>query len=61
MVVVDEMALFDFIVGHLDASTQFRKHHDLYVFVLDEDGVPFVVGLLVGDGLYHGVGVDYAA
>ena len=61
MVVVYEMALLDFVVGHLYATSQFGENHHLNIFVFQENGVVGMVGLFVGDFLDYGVGVDYAA
>ncbi len=48
MVVIDEMTLADFVLGHLDATSEFRKDHHFYIFVLNKYGIPFVVGLFIG-------------
>ena len=61
MIVIYEMALADFVVCHLYAASQFGKNHHLDVFVLDEDGVPFVVSLLIGDRLDDRIGIDDSA
>lgn len=37
MVVVDEMTLLDFIVGHLYPAAKFGEHHHFDVFVFDEN------------------------
>ena len=60
MVVVDEVAIAQFVVGHLHAPAQLRKYHYFDVLVLYPHGVVFYVGLRVGDGFNHGVGIYHA-
>ncbi len=61
MVVVNEVALTDFVVGHLHAASQFGKNHHFDILVFQEHGMPLMVGLFVGHRLYHGIGIDYTA
>jgi len=61
LVVVHEVALLHLVVGHVDASAQFREYHHLDIFVLDEERMVKLVFLLVGDFLYHGIRIDRAA
>ena len=61
VVVVDEVALLQLVVGHLDAPAQLGEYHDLQVFVLEEHGAVRAVVALVLDLLDDGVGVDHAA
>ena len=61
LVVVHEMAPLHLVVGHVDASAQFGQHHDLDVFVLDEERMIKFLFLLVRDSLHHRIGVDRSA
>ena len=49
MVIIHEMTLFDFVVGHLDAPAQLRQYHHLDIFIFQPHGLPFLVNLLVAD------------
>ena len=60
MVVIYEVAPADFVVGHLDASSQFGEHHHLDVFVLQVHRVPLPVMLGVGYRLDYRIGIDGA-
>ena len=60
-VVIDEMALLDFVVSHLDPSPELGEDHHLDVFILQEDCKIFLVHLLPGDALDHGIGIDDSA
>ena len=51
VVVIHEMALFDFVIRHLDTSAQLRQNHHLNIFVLQPNGLPFLVLFLVADRL----------
>ena len=61
MIVVDEMSLGDLVPGHLDASSELRKYHDLDIFVFEPHCVVLAVLLLVGYRFYHLIGVHDAA
>ena len=60
LVVVDEMALTDFVVCHLNPAAQFGQDHDLDIFVLEKYGVIGLVCFLVGNTLDDRVGVDHS-
>ena len=59
VVIIDEMALFDLVVSHLDASAQLRQDHHLDILVLDINGLIFLVDLLVADRLNHRVRINH--
>ena len=61
VVVIDEMALFQLIVGHLNTSAQFRHHHHLQVLVFQEHHVPLLRCRFVGYRLNDGVRIDHTA
>ena len=61
MVVVYEMALLDFVVGHLYAASQFGENHHFDIFIFKKNGVVGMVGLLVGDFLDYRIGVYHTA
>ncbi|CCY64377.1 unknown [Prevotella sp. CAG:1124] len=47
VVVVDEVTLLNLVVSHLHTAAKLWQNHHLYIFVLDEHGVVFLVSLLV--------------
>ena len=59
VVVVDEVALCNLVVGHLHAATQFGQHHHLDVLVLQPDGQILFVDFLVAHGLNDGIWIDH--
>ena len=61
VVVIHEVTLLDFVIRHLDTAAQLRQYHHLDILILEIDGLPLLVGLLVADGLDDGVGVDHSA
>ena len=61
VVVVDKVALAYLVVSHLHASAQFGQNHHLYIFVLNEDNLIFLVGFLVGNRLDHGIWINHSA
>ena len=60
MVVIDEVAPANLVVGHLYAAAELRQHHHLDVFILQKDGHPFLVRFLIADGLYLRIRIDHA-
>ena len=61
MVIIYKMALLDLVVSHLNASSQLRKYHHLYIFVFKIDSLPFFVNLLVTDRFDDRVWIDHTA
>ena len=61
VVVVYEMALLDFVVGHLHTAAQLGQDHHLEVLVLDIDGVVLLVNTLVADAFDDGIGIYHTA
>ena len=61
VVVVDEVALADLVVGHLYAAAQFGHHHHFDVLILQVDDVPVVGRRFVGYRLDDGIGIHHAA
>ncbi len=59
MVIIHKVALFYLVVRHLDTSTQFWQHHHLDIFVLQIDGLPLLVHLLVRDRLNDRIGIHH--
>ena len=59
VVVVHEVALLDFVVGHLYAPAQLGHHHHLQVFVLQEHHLPLMGCRLIGYRLDDGVRVHH--
>lgn len=47
VVVVDEVTLLNLVVSHLHTAAKLWQNHHLYIFVLDEHGVVFLVSLFV--------------
>ena len=47
VVIIDKVTLFDFIVRHLDPSTQLWQHHHLDILILQIDGLPLLIHFLV--------------
>ena len=47
VIVVDEVTLFDFVISHLHTSTKLGQYHHLDVFILQPDGLPVLIHLLV--------------
>ena len=59
MVVIDEVALPQLVVGHLDATAQLRQYHDLDILILQVDGLPVFVYFLVTNRLDDGVRIHH--
>ena len=59
VVIVHKVTLFDLIVSHLDTSAQLWQDHHLDIFVLNVDGLPLLIHLLVGDRLNDRIGIDH--
>ena len=55
------MTLFDLIIRHLDTSAQFWQHHHLDILILNIDGLPLFVNLLVRDRFNHRIRIHYTA
>ena len=60
VVVIDEVALLDLIIRHLDATAQFRQHHYLEILVLQVHSPPFLRCRLVGYRLDDGIRINHA-
>ena len=60
MVIIDEMALFDLVVSHLDASAQLRQDHHLDILVLDINGLILLIHLLVAHCLDNRIRIYHA-
>ena len=49
VIIIDKMTLLDLVVGHLNTSAQLWQYHHLDIFILQIDGLPFFIYLLVRD------------
>ena len=49
VVVIHEVTLLDFVIRHLDASAQLWQYHHLDILILEIDGFPLLLGLLIAD------------
>ena len=49
MIVINKMTLSNLVVCHLYPTTKFGKYHYLDIFILYEDGIPFMICLFIGD------------
>ena len=61
MVIINEMALFDFVVCHLHTSTQFGQNHHFDIFVFQPHSMVGVVGFFVCNRLNHRVWIHHTA
>ena len=61
MVVVDEMALLDFIISHLDPAAKLREDHDFHIFILEPQRLVRFIHRFVLNLLDNGIGVDHSA
>ena len=49
MVIINKVTQLDLVVCHLYTATKFGKYHHLYILILNENSVPFMVGFLIGN------------
>ena len=59
LVIIDKVALFGFVEGHLDPPAQFRKDHDFQVLVFQINGIPLLIRLQIRNLFYYRVRIDY--
>ena len=61
VIVIDEVALFYFVISHLHTATQFGQDHDFDILVFNEYGIVCLVRLLVRNGFNDGIRINYTA
>ena len=61
VIVIDEMAFFDFVVSHLDTSSQFGENHYFDVLIFNEYRVIGLVCFLIRHGLYDRIRINHPA
>ena len=60
MVIINEVIAVGLIIGSLYTSAEFRKYHYLYISVLQEYGLIFLILLFIIDLFYDGIGIYLA-
>ena len=60
-VIVDEVIAVRLVIGPLYPAAQLRQHHDVDIFVLQDDRIVCDILLLIHDLVYYRIGVDTPA